>query len=174
VPSARLGDLPNVTRAVNLPLGSFVIVSPGEAAIPFSDPPEPEGTPDFRAFDSGHLVIEYDAGATVDSFRVGTTLTVPPDYASGGSFAITLRGVNIAPQTEQISCRVSVTGSLAGDDATTPLAGTSGQQVLVLTPTPADPYDPGDSVGLSCHQSNPAADDAVDILSVEFRYTATP
>ena len=161
-------DVNDVTRGVNLPIASFVNSSDGE---PIDFVQSADNDPDLQAGNFPH--IEYDAvPGQVDSDQIGSSLMVPPDYASGGELAFRVtEGIPPGAQTEQIRCFVTVNAGAPSAAATTPLAAQLPSQTVVVTPVAA--YAAGDSVGVICDQSNAAADQAVRIHTVEFRYTAT-
>jgi hypothetical protein len=157
----------NAARSVNLPLGSFYDVD-FNTAIPFTGS---GGINQANFVSSTALVIEYDAApgpGQQDDSHISTTLSVPPDYASGGSIAIRASKSADFGAAETLSCNVSVDGSAASPTA---IATITSAANTAYTLTPSATYAPGDSVALICNAV--ATDNFVYITSIEFRYTAT-
>ncbi len=163
-------DILNLSRSVNLPVGSFLNVTDTEA-IDFSG--ATDNDPDFGLI-NGHVVIAYDdgGGANTDSDVVGASLLVPPDYTSGGEFRlrVTQSGATAA-HAEGILCAISQDGLPPGASDTDVLTNTTAPQTAQVVP--AGVYFAGTSVSVNCRQSAADADDGVRIHAVEFRYTAS-
>ena len=174
------GEIQDITRSVNLPLGSFVNVTDG-TGLNFT---ASDGlTPDFELDDGGGLVITWDddsdgAGANVgDTDFVASTFTVPQDFASGGTFG--LRGSKPTHTTgvgERFACVVIINGDGPGGVGGANLGNAANASYSVPVPPP-EPYSAGASVSLRCQASDipggSTFDDPVRLHSVEFRYTAT-
>jgi hypothetical protein len=165
-------DIANPTRSVNLPLLSFMEQgAPGAGAFIDFDSANRAVAPDFAKTSSAMPVIVYDDDpGDEDLSPVASTFSVPPDYASGGSFALRVSKDAHGGVDENISCFVSVNGDpqdFGSGVATTSAANT----VYTDTPTPTPTYAAGDSVAVGC-QTN-AHDNTVRFHSIEFRYTAT-
>ncbi len=173
------------TRSLNLPLASFVNEADG-ALLGFTE--NDGGAPELEYVmggASGPIAIEWDddsdggGGPNVDDRDVvQTQFTVPPDYASGGSFALRIKKDGQGGQDEAVECLVFVDGAspgfFAADFAT---ITTAAPATYVLTPPQPAHYNPGEAVELSCRGqsgfggANP--DNFVYLLAAEFRYTAT-
>ncbi len=167
--SLTAADIANPTRSVNLPLGGLQNTNGTGELIDFS--PSDGTAPDF-VISNGELVIEWDDASTgtADTATVGSTFTVPPDYASGGQFALRMsKDANTAGVIETSLCRVSVNGGTE-----VPFTGIVSQVAIrEYLLTPAASYAAGDSVGFECRANgNLSADDVVFLHSMEWRYTA--
>ncbi len=165
-------DIGNVTRNVNLPVGSFLNVTDTEA-IDF-DSAAGDDDPDF-ALVNGHATLAYDdgGGAVTDDDEVGASFTIPQDYAGNGNGVFFLRvtqGGATATNLEAIECDVSVNGGPAGAPDDDVLANQTASQTAPVIPQAI--YSAGASVSVNCRQSNPAADDGVRIHGIDFHYTA--
>jgi hypothetical protein len=165
-------DIANPTRSVNLPLLSFMEQGhPGAGGFIDFDSANRAVAPDFAKTTGAMPVIAYDDDPGDEDFSpVASTFSVPPDYASGGSFALRVSKDAHGGVDESVSCFVSVNGAPEdfGSGATTTTAANT---VYTDTPTPTPTYAAGDSVAVGC-QTN-AHDNTVRFHSIEFRYTAT-
>ncbi len=167
--SIGIAAVADITRTVTLYLGGFQNLT-ASTAITFTD--AVNANPNFGLV-NGSLAIVYDAtGGSVDTDLVGTSFSVPTDYASSGYFIVTAtQGGATVTNIESISCTVGINGAAQGSAGVTNLANqTAWQSVTVV---PAGTYAAGKSVGLNCKQGNSAADDTVNILSIQFDYLAT-
>ena len=163
------GEIVDITRSVNIPIGGMQNTTAGQA-INWSAGVDTE--PDF-VNTNGVLTIAYDAvGGSVDSNGCTDVFMVPPDYVSGGTIAVrvTQSGATVA-NIESIGVVWSLDGAAASAEATTNLANQTAVQTVTVTPAGAPVA--GTSVGLVFRQANAAADDTVFIHAIEFRYTAT-
>jgi len=116
-------DIANPTRSVNLPLGSFTN-DDDAATIDFT---ASDGTaPDFGYFGAAGFGIEWDSTATgaADKEFVTSTFVVPPDYASGGSYALRVsKDAHTGGVPERLRCFGLNNGiGAAADNATTTTA----------------------------------------------------
>jgi hypothetical protein len=175
------GEIENPERSVNLPLTSFIDFSDLQTL----DFTPSDGTgPDLNTSTSNTLFIEFDddsagGGPDADNALINTTFTVPPDFASGGTFVLQVsKDAHTTGVDEFLSCHRSVNaGSFGAFDSVT--VSTDAITPYTLTPTPGGSISPGASVSLKCHVADSAGgfgatyDDAVRLHSVEFRYTAT-
>jgi hypothetical protein len=164
-------EVTNPVRSVNLPLGGMQETT-GGATIDFT---ADDGTaPNFVLQPAnGQLVIEWDDNTTgaADTDMVGSTFTVPADYASGGTFAVRISKDGHGGVAEGPACRISVNGAV---EATDTLAGIPTAALSEYLFTPSAAYSPGSSVGFECRaHNNGAADDVVFFHSMEWRYNAT-
>lgn len=159
----------NITRSVPLPTADWVNCTT-PADLNYSSGADDDA--DFEVVNSA-LTIEYDAtGGSVDADEICTTFTVPADYVSGGSFTVRMtQDAATVTQIETFSCRISVDGAAIGAAN----AGNAVNQTAVqtVTSTPAGTWAAGASIGVVCKQGNATADDTVNFLSIEGRYTAT-
>lgn len=165
---AKLDGTP--THTISLPLGSFLNAT-DSSGINFTS--GADDNPDY-VFLAGAPVIEYDADAgDEDADDIVTTLTVPADYASGGTVRIRVGKATHVPgvPVEVVTCRYGVNGGTG-----TPLsASIVGTAPLSYGLAPTATLNDHDTVALSCHveASTPVPyDDAVRIHSVAFEYTA--
>jgi hypothetical protein len=163
-------NVENPTRSVNLPLRAFLDLA--QSPIDFNSS-NSVFSPDFAFFNSGLVIIYDDDGGAEDFFGIASTLSVPPDYASGGSFALRISKDAHQGSSEFISCQAGINGAPPGGAGGSPEINTAAIAVYVVAPSGA--YAPGDSVAVSCFPfSAPGSiDDVIRIHSIEFRYTAT-
>jgi hypothetical protein len=165
-------DIANPARSVNIPLPSFLDTGV-PSAIDF-DSSNAVFSPDFENFRGAPTIVYDDAAGEEDSSGIGSTLSVPQDYASGGSFGLRISKDAHGATDELFECGVSINGAARGlsDSATITSAANT-----LYTITPAGAYAAGDSVNFSCtvFAGTPfaAIDDAVRFHSIEFRYIAT-
>jgi hypothetical protein len=167
-------DVKNLTRTVNLPLGSFQDVgglqSDAGQAIDF-DSSNSAFSPDFALVNSDLVIAYDDDSGQEDDLRIGSNFSVPQDYASGGSFVLRLSKDGHAGFDETFACAVSVNGGATSNFV---LGYTTTAANTAYTLTPPATYAAGNSVGVHCLSSGALgdADDTVYFHSVEFRYTA--
>jgi hypothetical protein len=182
--SVGAGGIQDPVRSVNLPLASFVNAS-NQALLSFAE--NNGGAPELEfptgGF-TGPIAIEWDDDSdgsggpdTDDREAVQIQFTVPPDYASGGEFALRVEKDGHAGQAEALEVinfvDTTSPGFFAGDFATITSAAPT---TYILDPPQPDAYAPGQSVELNVRGqsgfggANP--DNFVYLLSAEFRYTA--
>lgn len=166
--SVGTADIGNLTRSVNLPLGSFLDSSTG-SYLDFSS--GADNSPDFADADSDvipEIVYDDDASPNYDLDRIVTSLTVPPDAVAGGTGSIALR-ISKDAQTgvsEHLDCFISVNGAGGGAGSIEFNDAAIATKNMPFSTT----FSPGDSIGVSCEID--AFDDSVLIHSAEFRYSA--
>lgn len=170
-------DILDLTRYVNLPLGSFA-EGTTPAMVNFT---ASAGTaPDFIIQDSV-IVMELDddsdgGGAdTPDNDQWTTTLAVPATYVSGAAFVFRIsKDGETGPASEALICDISVNGAaLTGSTDSDAISGAAIQTITSSNAAWSAGVSAGDSVGLNCYQSNASANDIVYIHSAAFSYTAT-
>lgn len=173
--AASAGEVADVVRYVNLPLGTFIDCQTDAGALLGFDTTA-DTLADYvnSATDGTGFVLRFDdTGSSEDqSSEVCTQLTVPADYVSGGAFRIrALKDAHTAA-TEVLNCAVSVNGAAleaAGTTTTSASATTS----YACTPTIAA-LAANDSLSFYLSiTSDSTMNDLVDIASVAFFYTAT-
>ena len=168
--SVGAGEILNLTRSHPLPLGSWVPCAGTVAGV--WDAAGADTEPDLVAVNSA-LTIKYDAtGGEIDVDEVCNSFTVPADYASGGTFVFRVTqdaatGANI----ESIECRISVDGAAIGAADEDNLVNQTAVQSVTSAPTGT--WAAGASIGVLFKQGLAAADDHVNVHSVEFQYVAT-
>jgi hypothetical protein len=171
VGSAEIAD---ATRSFNLPLGSFVDPD-AQSAIDF-DSANAATAPDFEVV-NGSVVIEYDdAAGNDDDNNIESTLYVPQDFASGGSFALRVSKDAHGGTNEQVGCRIALNGGApTGYIATGTTTAANTTYTVGPFTAPGFSLSPGDSVAVQCRviAISGSADDIVRFHSIEFRYTAT-
>jgi hypothetical protein len=173
------GEVQNPVRSVNLPLTTFFNrIDQAELDFAASD-----GTsPDFNVANS-QLVIEWDAdtdagaGNIADVDSVASTFLVPPDYASGGLFAVRVSKDGHSGQTERLRCGVYLNTGGGGADVGVTLT-TAASTVYALLPPGS--YAVGTSVQVYCFADDgtgfapgTSANNVVRLEGMEFRYSAT-
>jgi hypothetical protein len=157
-------DIANPVRSVNVPLTGMVNID-GGAYPDFTS--SADTAPDFVVLETAPILVYDDTAGSLDDDYVGSTFFVPQDYGAGGSLAVRASKDGHSGTGESVSCFVSVNGG--NDELGQQVTTTAAITTYVVTPTAT--YAAGDSVGVSCRAL--AADDAVRIHSIEFRYTAT-
>lgn len=168
-------EIANVTRAVNIPLRSFIeCTTDAGADINFSS--GADAFPDFinSSTDGLGLTITWDdTGGSVDTAYICDQLTVPPDYVSGGALVLRAsKDAHTAGNTEVINCAGSINGAALGTAGTTTVT-TSTLTTYTCTPTLTG-LAAGNSLSFTAYiTSSGTVDDAVSMNSVEFTYTAT-
>jgi hypothetical protein len=174
--SVGAAGIQNPTRSVNLPLGSFQDVT--DAAPIDWNTTNDANAPDFN-YGGFETAIEWDNGPAADIPDVGyavSSLTIPQDFASGGSFALRLaKDSNNAGVAERAFCFALVNGVSTGFASASITSAAS--NTYVVTP-PSGSYAAGAAVEISCaiDDGNPLGgtyDDDVRLQAAEFRYTAT-
>ncbi len=179
--SVGAAGIQDPVRSLNLPLASFLNTQ-DNALLGFAE--NDGGAPEFEGGFGGPIEIEWDddsdgsGGANTDDREaVQVQFTVPPDYASGGEYALRVRKDGHAGQAEALEAANFVDsaspGFFAGDFATTTSAAPT---TYILDPPQPVTYSPGQTVQLNIRGqsgfggANP--DNFVFLMSVEFRYTA--
>ncbi|MBI2571712.1 MAG: hypothetical protein HYV63_32280 [Candidatus Schekmanbacteria bacterium] len=109
-------------------------------------------------------------GHSADTNKICTTFGVPADYFSTGIFRVGVTQSAATTEIENISCTMGIDGTAQGGPGTTALVSQTGYQTVTVTPAGA--IAAGSSIGLNCWQGNGTQDDDVNILLIEFRYTA--
>jgi cytoskeletal protein CcmA (bactofilin family)/predicted HicB family RNase H-like nuclease len=177
LPDAQVGalEIVNISRTVNIPLGSFIDCQTDAGALIGFDTTA-DALPDYvnSATDGLGFVLRFDdTGSSEDqSSEACAQLTIPPDYISQGEFRVrALKDAHTAA-TEVINCAVSVNGAAlqtAGTVTTSASASTS----YTCTPTIAA-LAVNDSVSFYLSiTSDGTMNDIVDVAAVEFVYTAS-
>lgn len=165
--SVGAAEILDLTRSIALPTNGWFPCADG-----VWDSAGADTEPDLALVNSA-AVIEYDAtGGSVDTGEICTSFMVPQDYASGGTFSVrATQGGATGANVESFSCRISVDGAAIGAANSTNLANQTAVQTVTVTP--AGTWAAGASIGAVCRQGNGSADDAVNFLAIEARYTAT-
>src|SRR5262245_34595586 len=176
------GEIQNPIRSLNLPIATFVNASDG-AALDFT--PSNGTSPDFILNGSGGFEIQWDDDTdgggvdTADNDLVTTTLMVPPDYASGGTFVVRIRKVGNAGVTERFGCDARHDGSTFGVGFTFATIASAAATTYLLVPngSAGTLITPGEQLEMRCLATDgfggTTADDLVSLIGAEFRYTAT-
>jgi len=169
----NVGSVGSVQRSVNLPLGSFVIQN---NVLDFTPS---VFAPDLTFVGSG-LAIEFqgdtdDAGPNQpDVFPIVATLMVPPDYLSGGTFAVRVSKDAHTGNAESLECLAAVGG--VGTFGAFFTVTSAANSLYVMTPYAPVSFSPGTDVTVSCRVFGPSSfdyDNNVRIHGMEFRYTST-
>lgn len=168
-------EVADVTRSVTLPLHSFIECST-DAGTAIGFDTTADALPDFAnsSTDGLGFTLTFDAtGGSPDTTRVCASITVPPDYVSGGAIvARATKGAETGANTEVLNCAGSINGAALGTAGTVTVSGTA-SAAYTCTPTLTS-LAAGNSVAITLYiTSGGTADDAVNLASVEFQYTAT-
>lgn len=119
-------------------------------------------------------VLRFDATSSyVDTGYVCANILVPPDYVSGGALTLEVAKTGeTAGATEILDCQGSINGAALGTVGTVTITGAAAQSVT-CTPT-LTALAAGNAVTLAIYvTSSGTRDDGVDILALQFQYTAT-
>jgi len=170
-------------RSINLPLASFVN-STDSTTLGFGPTPGDGTTPNFALLNS-RLVLEWNdnSAGPADKDSVETTFTVPPDYASGGQFALRI-SKDGTDSIERVAASAAVNEGSFSATAPAPAHSTVTTAPLTtytLTATDAVggtiDFSPGDTVSfrffIDDGTSGTTAQDNVRVHSVAFQYKAT-
>ncbi len=159
------------TRSVNLPLPSFIVVGEGEPDFAGAG----DTDPDFAYAPTSGLSIEFDDDAgNEDSNAVESTFLIPPDYASGGHFAVRVDKATISGGAERIIGAVTINGGALSPSVFAAVTSTD-SALVTLTPTPLELYAAGKAVDVNLFAQRTGGlpiDDDVWVHGVEFRYKA--
>jgi hypothetical protein len=181
--SVGAAGIQNPTRSVNLPIQSFVN---GTDGAPFDFAASDGTSPDFLVDGPGAVVLEWDDDTDGGGANTGDTdyamisLTVPQDYASGGTFAFRAsKASSTASVDELLWCSVMLNGGPVGSTGVS-LFLAQGSTSYTCTPDPPNgpAFAPGASVNLrvkagdNTFPGGGTFDDPVRLHSAEFRYTA--
>jgi hypothetical protein len=167
----------NPTRAVSMPLLSFYDCELGAGQfLDFSN--GADNQPDFvDGGDGGPLLIRWDDDAASDELRkVCSTITVPPDFAANG--VVRIRARNVAAATgaaETIACNGAIDGAVPAIGVHNPGQDLSSSTSSVNCASPAFAGlapDQALTIAIEARASGGSMDQAVDVASVEFVYTA--
>jgi hypothetical protein len=170
-------DIANVQRSVSIPLAAFIdCQTNGGAYLPFTG--NLDNADNIARFevpnqDGSVPYIAFDANATQpdQNFEICSSLSVPPDYASGGSFFVTgVRG-SAATAEEDLQCNGSVNQNIF---ASASVVLDTSSFAKTCTPTfSSPPLTPGASLQFYLSITSPTTMDSfVDLHTVEFAYTA--
>lgn len=173
--SISAGEIADVTRRVNIPLGAFFDCETNAgAAIGFDTTADALADYVNSSTDGLGRVIRFDdtSGTEDQNMEICSEISIPADYASGGAFTVRALKDGHSGATEVINCAGSVNGAAleaAGTVTTSASASTS----YSCTPTIAA-LAAGDSLSFYLSiTSDSTMNDVVDIASVAFSYTAT-
>lgn len=169
-------EIANVTRSMNLPLLSFYECTTNAGAAIVWGENATSVLPEWinSSTDGLGAVIRFDATSSyVDTGYICATMIVPPDYVSGGALvAEVAKTAETAGATEILDCQGSINGAALGTVGTVTVTGASAHSVT-CTPT-LTALAAGNSVNFTIYvTSGGTRDDGVDLLGVEFTYTAT-
>jgi hypothetical protein len=181
-------DIGNRTRAVSLPMSSFTDCNSSTGGfLSFTDVAN-DAKPHFATGQEDPVRIVFDAvsppsGGTPpdEDYSVCSSFMVPSDYVSGSTVRVRqLKDVDstgVPANAEQLACHLTVGAFNTGTEGTVSLSGATNTATGFLrscnAPIPGGSLDPGDPAGVSIQiKSGGTMDDAVEILSVEWRYTA--
>jgi hypothetical protein len=117
------------------------------------------------------IAFDDDSG-THDIGIIGSSFSIPPDYASGASLALRVsKDAHTATQTERITCFAFLNGGGTGLGESADI--TTADNTAYTLNLDFHPFAAGDAVNLLCKMQSEAWDDVVRIHSIEFRYEAT-
>ena len=165
-------EIANITRTVSIPLAALIDCETAAGAVIGFDTTA-DTLPDYVVSVQTFLLRWDDTGGSLDEdSEVCGTLSVPNDYSSGGVFVITAKKDANAGATESFNCAVSVDGAAleaVGSVDTSATAATN----YTCTPTIAA-LAANDSLQFYVSVvSATTMDDIVDVLSLQFQYSAS-
>ena len=168
-------DIANVARYISFPLESFIDCETN-AGDNIGYDTDANNLADFvnSSTDGLGFVIRFDdTGSSEDQdSQICNNFTVPADYAAGGRFIIRALKDGHTNASEKIACDASVNGAAlggAGDVTTSTATSTSYTCEPTISSLAAN-----DSVSFTFYiLSDTTMNDAVDIASVAFSYSAT-
>lgn len=166
-------EIANQSRSVTLGLMTWIdCTTDAGAALNFSS--GADAFPDFinSATDGLGFTLTFDdTGASEDTVRICASITVPPDYASGGALIARVTKDAESAATEVLNCAGSINGAALGAAGTVTLTGTA-SAAYTCTPTLTS-LAAGDSVALTAYiTSATTMDDTINVHAVQFQYTA--
>lgn len=173
--SVSAGEILDLTRTISVPIFSMIECTTDAGALIGFDATA-DALPDFScsATDGLGCSLTFDAvGGSVDTAKACGVFVVPADYASGGAFIFrATKSAETGANSEVINVQISNDGAALEAAGTATTSGTAAATYTV-TPTIAG-LAAGESVGFAVSvTSGGTADDAVNILSIGFTYTAT-
>ena len=170
VESVSAGEITNPVRSFSLPTGAFFNCT-ASAIVDWGN--EADAHPDFVLVNSAGPVIAWDAtGGSPDTSEVCATFTVPADWVSGGTFVFRVtQGAATVTELESLEVRLSIDGAALGAADEDSLANQTAVQTV--TSAPAGTQAAGASVSVMFKQGNPSGDDTMNVLSVDYQYTAS-
>ncbi len=182
-------DIDDRTRAVSFPLSSFTDCNTSTGGfLSFNDVASNDSKPHFATGAEDPVRIVFDAvsppvGGTPpdEDYPVCSSFMVPPDYVSGSTVRVrqtkSIDSTGVPANAETLTCHLTLGTSNTGNPGTVLLSGASNTAIGFLrscsAPIPGGDLDPGDPAGVSIQiTSGGTMDDPVEILSVEWLYTA--
>lgn len=167
------GEITNVSRSISVPLLSFIDCSASPTFLDFTN--GTDAIPNFVGFGNGNGVeITFDsvAGSPDQNSPICAQVTIPPDYASGGSLRVRAGKLTHIAGSELLTCAARVNlGSLQTAGTVEIIAAANAS--YVCTPTIAAAA-PGDVLAFNLSITSPGTmNDTVTIHGVSFEYTAT-
>lgn len=177
----KLGDtieaneITNITRSVSIPLATFIDCQTDIfAPLDFINGTDPIANLTSAATDGAGTAIQFDTtpGTEDQNSEICSQLSVPADYASGGSLRVRTQKGGHSGATEVLNCAAQINGGSIQAAGTVEITSISTAS-LVCTPTIAA-LAPGDSLAFHLSiTSSGTMDDFVVIRSVAFEYTAS-
>ena len=175
---ATLGETLSTTgwggvRSINIPLISFYNVdATNKGPITGSS----AGTqPIFNISVEGMVTLRWTSG---DTDPAGTTIIIPQDYASGGTFHAVAKGAGT--QDNDLECKVDVQVPGGAASATMEAAAeggnfdaAAGSNLVAVTFTPANADEFADGAAVNVSIARTGGTDTVDLYGFEFRYTTS-
>lgn len=167
------GEIVNVTRSIPVPLLSFMDCSVSPTFLDFTN--GTDAIPNFVGNGNGNGVqITFDSvtGSVDQNSPICAQVTIPPDFASGGSLRVRAGKLTNIAGSELLTCAARVNlGSLQAVGTVEIIATANAS--YVCTPTIAAAA-PGDVLAFNLSITSPATmNDTVSIYGVAFEYTAT-
>ena len=167
-------EIANVSRSISLPLLSFMDCGAIPGFLDFTN--GADAIPNFLGLSNGGGVeISFDSvgGSPDQGSPICAQVTIPPDYASGGSLRIRAGKLSNNNPPETLTCVARANGG-AAQAAGTVDVDLAANQSYVCTPTLPGGIGPGTVLSFSLSvTSSGTMNDTVLVHGVAFEYTAT-
>ena len=173
-PTIEAGEIANVSRSISMPLLSFMDCSAIPGFLDFTN--GADAIPNFVGLASGagvEIVFDTVTGSPDQNSPICAQVTIPPDYASGGSLRIRAGKLGNLNPPETLTC-VARANNGAPEAAGTVDVTLAANQSYVCAPTLPGGIVPGTVLSFSLSvTSSGTMNDTVVIFGVAFEYTAT-
>jgi hypothetical protein len=171
--SIEAGEITNLSRSITVPLLSFMDCSASPTFLDFTN--GADAIPNFVGFSSGGgvtIIFDSVAGSPDQSSPICAQLTIPPDYAAGGSLRVRAGKLTHIAGSELLTCSAKVNSGSLQAAGTVEIAAAANAS-YVCTPTIAA-LAPGDVVAFNLSITSPVTmNDTVSVAGVAFEYTAS-
>jgi hypothetical protein len=121
--------------------------------------------------------MEFDdvTGEEDEDFNVCVQITVPPDYASGGTLRLRMKKSASTGNTERVQCKATVDTAVPGASNTVDLPNSAAMSSVQCLPLYPIALTSGAALGISFApgvSGAPKIDDFIYVYAVDWTYTA--